>query len=249
MISSDGGEIGIYQDVLKAGHRYKYTVKIYGLYAGGVIISNFIPSPAAYDNILTITQVGTYTGYYIPTTDGRFHIRRNGITDVVIEDVSVKEVPFSMEKQTIEMTVNDDSTTRYADIIIRKGCPDAVNVRFLSRKMGVRYWQFNRFNQTSQSVKEIGRVLNNIDNMSDESHRESVVGYESVKTVDCSFLQADIDEQALLCEIFTSPKVQMQIGSSWVDVKPKGSHVINNKRQFANFRISFELPSEYNQEL
>jgi len=32
-------------------------------------------------------------------------------------------------------------------------------------------------------------------------------------------------------------------------VKPKGSHVINNKRQFATFRISFELPNEYTQEL
>lgn len=152
-------------------------------------------------------------------------------------------------KRSVGMTVNDDGGIRDANIIIHKGCDDGVNVRYLSRDYGVRYWQFNKIVQKSSSYKEIGRVINNIDDMNAETRRENIIGIETVPSINCAYQKATIDEQTLLLDIFQSPQIEMEINGTWIGVFAKGSHTINTKKTVQDFFITFELPQEYTQGL
>lgn len=235
--------IGFYQDILKTGKRYKIEVIVYSVTSGGIRVKT-----ETLQLNTTITSPGTYSYEIIPTSDQKFYIEDvTGTTDVIVQSVSVLESYFDSLKQTIEMAIDDDSGLRYADIIVHAGCDSGINVRYLSRDYGLRQWQFNMYNTKGGSVNEGQRILNNIDDMTNHTSIDYVSNYESIPFIDCVYKSANIEEQLLLSEIYSSPFVELLVNDTWIRVFPSGSHEIDSKRSAKDFNIRFTFSKEFTQ--
>lgn len=247
-----GGQIAIiaqstmrlYQNVIESGRDYEVSINVIEVSNGSLLLKT-----TNGELLRTITNSGVQTFRFHAIGTGSVTIETVGVTEAYLYSVSLKESYANKDKQIVEMSVNDDSETRYADIVIRPGCADGLNLRWLSRDYGIRMWQFNEYYEEESNSKELGAVISMIDDMKDHTKLEQVTAYESYTTINAIFKNADIEEQKLLTTIFSSPFVQLLINDVWVGVRPLGSHKIDTKKKTKNFNISFQLPKSFNQEL
>lgn len=95
-LKSDGAYTGIYQTVLSPGKLYKYGISIKDIVCGGIEILD--DGPVYY-------YKGDYTGYFTAKT-GRFIIKRVGKTEVIFDNVWVKEVTTILPEENYFVNYN-----------------------------------------------------------------------------------------------------------------------------------------------
>ena len=246
-IVSDGyTDVGIKQDIdFKVGDNLSISFDVVSLSSSVTLaISDGTRDHIYYEE--NISSGGTKSFNCVALGDD-ISIYVKSDADIVIDNFSVKLYDTNQNRQEVTMTANDDGGERKANVVIHKGCEDGLNVRYLSRDYGVRYWQFSRIYQESNKYSEIGRVINNIDDMNSETRRENTIGINSTPSISCVYPKANLEEQIQLKQIYSSPQVEAFINGVWIGVFPSGGHTINTKKNFQDVRITFELPKEYTQ--
>jgi len=180
----------------------------------------------------------------------------DGRVDESIEDA----MPLSVGFNQLRLMLNDEPADGDKFLMVEKSAYKCgVYFKWLNKYGGYSYWLFEDTAAVDRSVKSIGELDRDNNNLDDTFTRAIQIGKESQDTIKVVAEQLNEDQQRLLLGIADSPKIYMFTGvpysqsgyRNWVEVSLKTSsvRVRNYKQSLNNFALEFDLPERYTQTL
>lgn len=136
-------------------------------------------------------------------------------------------------------------------VIVQDWCDNNKFIKFLNKDGQYRFFAFNRFWESSDKPKEIGRASNIITSLLNSQSAEKSIGYKNTRSIEVT---ADVtqDELNILQDLWTSPKVYLHIGttyseSDWLEVSISTKNTVNKIKKGSVTKIvaTIELPEWY----
>lgn len=152
------------------------------------------------------------------------------------------------------------STLQYLNkyiVIDKEDVCDGVYMKWFNPQGGYSYWKFPNIYRTSKTLKSIGEINTDFENIEETFSQVSQIGQTAGNrlVVDSDVLKDE--EFSLLSTILTSPKVYYFVGqpfarasaNDWVEVKVLTSNQITReyKGQQPQIRLEIELPDDFTQ--
>jgi len=155
--------------------------------------------------------------------------------------------------QNVEMYI-DNILTSTKSIEVRAYCDESKRLKFLNKDGQYRFATFNRFYETKDKPKEIGRANKIISSLlSSQSDTESI-GYKNDKTISLTADDISQTELLVLKDLWTSPRVFLYVGDGvtdteedYIQVEVKVKNPINriSKGSFIDIKLDVILPRHY----
>ena len=134
-----------------------------------------------------------------------------------------------------------------------------VYVKWLNQYGGWNYWLFNCIHKREIKDKNLKKIFNDFDDVSETTVPFFDIGKSSIETLTLISKRVSEDDQFVLNGIIDSPRVYLFTGTyltqvtdvSWLGVSKKGStnKITDYKKKTANYKLKIELPSRYNMTL
>ena len=159
--------------------------------------------------------------------------------------------------------LNELKITRGSDIIYvnvtKVPSRLGVYVKWLNQYGGWNYWLFNCIHKREIKDKNLKKIFNDFDDVSETTVPFFDIGKSSIETLTLISKRVSEDDQFVLNGIIDSPRVYLFTGTyltqvtdvSWLGVSKKGStnKITDYKKKTANYKLKIELPSRYNMTL
>lgn len=146
----------------------------------------------------------------------------------------------------------DNVLTSTKSIIVKDVCEGFRLLKYLDRDGQYRFYPFNKFWESKDKPKLLGKVSKIIESVLDSQSSENNVGYKNDRTIALVAENVSQDELTLLSDIYTSPRVLLYIGTTtdekkdWIEVDVKGDNINRlRKRKFTKVNIDITLPEWY----
>ena len=159
--------------------------------------------------------------------------------------------------------LNELKITRGSDIIYvnvtKVPSRLGVYVKWINQYGGWNYWLFNCIHKREIKDKNLKKIFNDFDDVSETTVPFFDIGKSSIETLTLVSKGVSEDDQFVLNGIIDSPRVYLFTGTyltqvtdvSWLGVSKKGStnKITDYKKKTANYKLKIELPSRYNMTL
>jgi hypothetical protein len=142
-------------------------------------------------------------------------------------------------------------------VVDKEDVCDGAYFKWLNNYGGYSYWKFPNFYQRNQTLRAVGEVSKDFENLEDTFSQFSQLGTEAGNRILVNSDTLSDEQFNLLKTILTSPKIYYFIGepfarasaNDWVEVKVlTTSHRIRNfKNEPKSIVCEFELPDNYTQ--
>lgn len=131
-------------------------------------------------------------------------------------------------------------------------CEGSKILKYLDRSGQYRFYPFNKFWESKDKPKLLGKASKIIESVLNSQSSESNIGYKNDRTISLVAENVSQDELTLLSDIYTSPRVLLYIGTTtdekkdWIEVDVKGDNINRlRKRKFTKVNIDITLPKWY----
>jgi hypothetical protein len=147
----------------------------------------------------------------------------------------------------ITVTINDVSYSK--TVRINPFCDNSLYLKYIDHNGQYRFYIFNPYYEKKESPKLIGSANNVITELLTAQSNTKNIGYTSERIITAIAYDVPQDELDLLSDLYTSPRIYLQIGSTdntkdWllVTVKSKDNLIKRKKGNFYNVEIEITLP-------
>lgn len=137
-------------------------------------------------------------------------------------------------------------------IDVKEWCEGNKILKFLDRNGQYRFYPFNRYWETKDKPKLIGKASKIIESVLDSQSNTSNVGYKNTRTISLVAENVSETEMSVLADIYSSPRVFMYVGEDtdlakdWIQVEiKKGGQVSLRKANFGKIELDVILPEWY----
>lgn len=133
-------------------------------------------------------------------------------------------------------------------IVVKEFCDDSKLLKFLDKNGQYRFYPFNRFYETKDKPKLLGKTSKIIETILNYQSESNIVGYKNERILSLIADSVSESEMLILSDIYTSPKVYLNIGEGdlikdWVQVEiKKGKKVAMRKTKFGTIELDVILP-------
>jgi hypothetical protein len=174
--------------------------------------------------------------FYKPTTKGYYRLK--------VDDLEVDTT----------YTLKNGSTTLATKVVrVKDFCTDYKYLKYLDRNGQYRFAVFNNRWQSKDTPKAIGKIQQLITNLQTDQGSTKNVGYTNERKLTLVADDVLSDELDILSDIYTSPRVYLQIGTGdtaadWllVDVTSSDNLVRRKKGNTSKVELTVTLPEWYN---
>lgn len=137
---------------------------------------------------------------------------------------------------------------------VRPVCDEFKIIKYLNKDGQYRFFNFNRFWESRDKPREIGRANKIITSLLDTQSSSSSIGYKNDKTITVYADDVSQEELILLVDLWTSPRVYLYMGdgttydiSDWVEVSIKSKDNLNRikKGGYQDLFMDIILPEHY----
>lgn len=143
------------------------------------------------------------------------------------------------------------TSTKY--VVIKDFCTNNKLIKYLNKNGQYRFYTFNRFWESSDKPKEIGRSNKIITSLFNSQSSESTIGYKNERTIEMTAENVSQSELDILSDLWVSPKVYLYIGSGsdlesdWLEVSISTKDTITRIRKGGtkDITITVLLPEWY----
>lgn len=143
------------------------------------------------------------------------------------------------------------TSTKY--VIIKDFCTNNKLIKYLNKDGQYRFYTFNRFWESLDKPKEIGRSNKIITSLFNSQSSESTIGYKNERTIEMTAENVSQSELDILSDLWVSPKVYLYIGSGsdlesdWLEVSISTKDTITRIRKGGtkDITITVLLPEWY----
>lgn len=178
----------------------------------------------------------------------------DGDTDTTLEDflpmvVGINKIRFRVDDVLQEVFLNLNK--------VDSDC--GVYFKFRNQFGRNSYWLFHENHFRGRTVKQIGELYNDWENLEDTISQTKQIGKSSDETLNCFAKDVSIYDREILDQILDSPKIWMFTGErfsradrmSWIEVKVKTTalQIYDTTKRKYNFKVDFDLPQRYTQTL
>lgn len=157
---------------------------------------------------------------------------------------------LSVGTHTISIDIGGVTFTK--TVRIKRVCSGDVYLKYIDKNGQYRFYNFNRFYEKKDSPKLIGSTNNTINSLLNDKSNKKNIGYENSSILNVIATDVESDEIDFLADIYTSPRVYMQIGNydldgDWVLVTVKSKDNIRKKRKgnFYTVELEITMPDQY----
>lgn len=155
--------------------------------------------------------------------------------------------------QDVEMYINNVLTST-KKVVVKEHCGDSKRLKYLNKDGQYRFATFNRFYETRDKTKEIGKANKIISSLLDSQADSYSVGIRNERLI--SMVADDINQEQLevLKDLWTSPRVLLYVGdgttddiNDWILVTVNVKNPINriSKGSFIDIKLDVMLPNHY----
>jgi len=138
-------------------------------------------------------------------------------------------------------------------IIVKEFCTNNKLIKYLNKDGQYRFYTFNRFWESKDKPKEIGRTNKIITSLFNSQSSESTVGYKNERTLEMTAENVSQSELDILNDLWKGPKVYLYIGtgsdleSDWLEVSISAKDTITRIRKggYKDITITVLLPEWY----
>jgi hypothetical protein len=155
------------------------------------------------------------------------------------------------ESQEVSIYVNGVLTSTKS-VVVKDVCSGFRLLKYIDRDSQYRFYPFNKFWESDDKPKLIGKSNKIIENILNSQASENNIGYKNKRTVSLVAESVSQEELTTLSDIYTSPRVYLYIGSGtdlaqdWLEVDIKGDNKNRlRKRKFTKVEIEVTLPEWY----
>ena len=161
---------------------------------------------------------------------------------------------FSPTEETeVELYINAVLTTTKT-VTLREWCTGMKRIKFLNKDGQYRFFNFNRFWESSDKPKELGRANKIVTSLLTSQSSENSVGYKNERT--WLVMADDISQPELdiLSDLWASPRVFLYVGdettddmTDWIQVSVKSNDNLNRIRKagYVDIAMIITLPEWY----
>lgn len=155
------------------------------------------------------------------------------------------------ESQDVPFYV-DDILISTKSVVVKEVCEGFRLLKYLDRDAQYRVYPFNKFWESSDKPKLLGKSSKIIESVLNSQSSESNIGYKNDRTISLVAESVSQEELTILSDIYTSPRVYLYVGTTtdeakdWVEVEVKGDNLNRlRKRKFTKVSIDVILPKWY----
>lgn len=223
--------------------------KAYVKYWDGYPFDITIYSNAGDTSDIELVNLTNIVNYFFPANGS---VNRLAFCDGQITETIETVLPIQYGRN--EMQINAGSGTFYFDVIKEKhNC--GVYLKWRNSFGGWNYWLFPRGNR-NRSVKDIGELENDFDNLIDTTSPTVQIGRRAMDTINVTTDILTDEDMILISDMIESPKLYMFTGvpysqntfNDWIEVSLKTTdfRIQNAKTDFNRFNFGFDLPLRNN---
>jgi len=248
-------------------------VSLYAIESGYLILpsdiyalSSALPDVAAYTDIIipliTLSEYAFVNGPRIcilgifaeSAADIELHIdniKLSAPTAVSYYRLKVND----LESDTIYQLKEGATVLASKTVRVKPFCTDYRYLKYLDRNGQYRFYPFNNRWETKDNPKKIGKINQLITNLLDDQGDSKSVGYTKERKLVLVADDVTEDELDFLCDIYTSPRVYLEVGTGatdeakdWVlvDVSSRDNLVRRKKGNTSKVELTVTLPEWYN---
>lgn len=178
----------------------------------------------------------------------------DGQTDAIIDD----KLPLAEGGNFISWEASN-SEVYYLQLDKSSDCKQGPYFKFMNRYGGWSYWKFPPYEATALTLRNIGEIDTNGDNLADTFAPTAQIGLTASERLQVASGLLNDDEFNLLRDILTSPKIYLFTGapfarastSDWVEVRLATTRQTTKsaKNRPNEINLEVELPDYYTQTL
>lgn len=144
-----------------------------------------------------------------------------------------------------------NGTTYTKTVIVKPFCEGSIYLKYLSCDSGFyRFWMFDKKYEIKGSLKQIGTINKNFNNILTAQGKESNIGYTNTKTIEVASDSLTFDELTQVAKIYDSPRVYLKVNNTgndltdWilVTVKSKDNMYRRKKGNMYSIELTITLP-------
>lgn len=103
-------------------------------------------------------------------------------------------------------------------IIVTEFCTNAKLIKFLDKSGQYRFSSFNRFWESADRAKQLGRSNVLITSILDSQTNKKNIGYKNERTLQLTKEGVNQDQLDILSDIWTSPRIYLYVGDGTTDI-------------------------------
>ncbi|MCK9281339.1 MAG: hypothetical protein M0P71_12010 [Melioribacteraceae bacterium] len=192
-----------------------------------------------------VTFIGSGASVLIPVREfpladadlGLYRLKLNDLTADALFRILVNNV------------VNGELKT----VTVKPFCTNNQYIKYLDRTGQYRFFVFNRFYETKDNPKLIGKLNKLITSILDSQSSTKNIGYKNERKMTLIADEVSASELLILSDIYTSPRVLLYIGSTtdenkdWIEVTidSRDNMVRSRKGGYSKVEIEITLPENY----
>jgi len=139
-------------------------------------------------------------------------------------------------------------------VIVKEWCDNDKLIKYLNKDGQYRFFAFNRFWESNDKPKELGRSNKIITSLLTSKSSEDILGYKNERILTLMAHDISQDELTVLSDLWTSPRVLMYVGdhitfseNDWIQVSIKAKNNLTRikKSNYTDIIVDITLPEWY----
>lgn len=192
-----------------------------------------------------VTFIGSGASVLVPVREFPFADADLGLYRLKLNDLT--------DGTLFRMLVNNVVNGELKTVSVKPFCTNDKYIKYLDKSGQYRLFIFNRFYETKDNPKLIGKLNKLITSILDSQSSSKNIGYKNERKMTLIADEVSASELLILSDIYTSPRVLLYIGSTtdenkdWIEVTidSRDNLVRSRKGGYSKVELEITLPENY----